>query len=380
MASVLDRYIVKNLIIATLFVGVVLSTLVLLTQSLRFLDLVIRSGASGFSFWVLTLLALPRFLEIVVPIGLMTAILFVYNRLLLDSELIAMKGLGFSPLSLARPALFLSLCLAAFLFIAMAWIVPLSNSSMQTKKHLLRNEISSFLFREGVFNQAGQGLMVYVRERDKNGNLHGLIVHDERDKTVTPSTIIASKGIVVATDTGQQVIVYNGSRQEYDVDKNLLRRLNFDQYTIDLPADDDKPLAIRWREPDERSFIELFSPNKSNADDRNRLSEFVREIHKRITTPFLVISYAIIGLYFLLTGALDRRGASRRIFMAVIFMVLVQVGYMVSYNISKKTIAFIPMMYIVSILPAFIGFSALWRPLARDEKSKATADRSAITS
>jgi lipopolysaccharide export system permease protein len=213
-----------------------------------------------------------------------------------------------------------------------------------------------------VFNQAGKGLMVYVRERDKDGNLHGLIVHDERDATKTPSTIIASKGIVVATDTGQQVIVYNGSRQEYDDVNFILRRLNFDQYIIELPSDEGEPIAMRWREPDERSFFELFSPNKNDINDRDRLNEFVREIHKRITTPFLVISYAFIGLYFLLTGSLDRRGASRRILSAVVCMVVVQVCYMVSYNATKKLPMVIPVLYFVAITPAIIGLSLLWQP------------------
>ena len=362
MVSVLDRYIVKHVIVATIFVGVVLSTLVLLTQSLRFLDLIIQSGASGFSFFALTLMALPRFFEIVIPIGLMTGVLFVYNRLLIDSELIAMKGLGFSPLALARPALILSLGLSVFLFVVMAWVVPYSNAHMQEKRLMLRNEISTFLFREGVFNQAGKGLMVYVRSRDADGNLHGLIVHDERDPTKTPATIIASKGIVVSTDTGQQVIVYSGSRQEYDEKKSLLRRLNFDQYTIDLPNDEAEPMAMRWREPDERSFFELFTPNTNDLKDRKELNEFMREIHKRITTPFLVISYAAIGLYFLLIGSLDRRGAGRRILSAVACMVAVQVAYMVSYSIAKKLPTLIPFMYLVAITPGMVAISLLWQP------------------
>ena len=53
---------------------------ILLTQSLRFLELVIESGASSGSFWILTLLALPRFFEIIGPLSLMAATIFVYNR------------------------------------------------------------------------------------------------------------------------------------------------------------------------------------------------------------------------------------------------------------------------------------------------------------
>ena len=361
--SILDRYIAKHVLVATLFIGVILSALVLLTQSLKFLELVINAGASGLSFWILTLLALPRFLEIVVPIGLMAGVLFVYNRLIVDSELIAMKGLGFSPITLARPALILSLILSLGLFIAMAWLIPLSTASMQEKRVALRAEMSNYLFREGVFNQAGKGLMVYVRERSKDGSLRGLIVHDARDPAHTPSTIIAAKGIVVTNGTGQQVIVYNGSRQDFDPIKSTLRRLNFDQYTIDLPADSE-PTTLRWREPDERTLPELLRPNLNDAADVEGRAEFTLEIHKRFSTPFLVLSFSVIGLYFLLLGALDRRGATRRILMAVAAMIIVQILYMSIYNVSKQSPMMIPFMYLVASLPAVMGFVCLWQPRA----------------
>jgi lipopolysaccharide export system permease protein len=361
MLSILDRYMIKQILIATIFVAIILSVLVLLTQSLKFLELVINAGASGLSFWLMTMLALPRFLEIVVPIGLMAGVLFVYNRLLLDSELIAMKGLGFSPLTLARPAILLSFGLAVFLMIAMAWIVPQSNNNLQEKRQELRSVITNFLFRENVFNDAGKGLMVYVRERDSNGNLYGLIVHDARDPTKTPSTIIAKKGILVTSDKGEQVIVYNGSRQDFDAQKNVLRRLNFDQYTIDLPQSD-TPLNTRWREPDERTSLELLSNNLSNAEDRNRRADFILELHKRFSNPLLVVCFTIIGLYCLLLGSLDRRGLNKKILMAVGLMVAIQVSYMVSYNLSKTNQYLIPFMYLVPVLPALFCFLKLWRP------------------
>ena len=369
MLSILDRYIARQILIATIFVAVILSAIVLLTQSLRFLELVINAGASGLSFWLLTILALPRFLEIVVPIGLMAGILFVYNRLILDSELIAMKGLGFTPLTLARPALLIGAGLALFLFIAMAFIVPYSNAHLQEKRYELRAALSTILFREGVFNQAGKGLMVYVRARDADGTLHGLIVHDGRgrldnpsdNKEQTPSTIIATKGVLVATDTGQQVIVYNGSRQDFDESNKILRTLNFDQYTIDLPAATE-PLSLRWREPDERTLSELLRPNLNDVIDVERRDDFLLEIHKRISTPFLVLSYAVVGLYFLLLGSIDRRGMSLKIVQAVGVMVLIQILYMTAYNLSKTTQLLTPLMYVVSILPACLGCLALWQP------------------
>ena len=65
MFSVLDRYIATHVAIATLIVVMTLTGVVLMTQSLRFLELIIESGASGLAFITLSLLALPRFFEVI---------------------------------------------------------------------------------------------------------------------------------------------------------------------------------------------------------------------------------------------------------------------------------------------------------------------------
>ena len=56
-----DRYLLRQLITALIFISFTLAGVVMLVQSLRFLELVIDSGASSFSFWALTFLSLPRF-------------------------------------------------------------------------------------------------------------------------------------------------------------------------------------------------------------------------------------------------------------------------------------------------------------------------------
>lgn len=356
---IVDGYVLKAVLIATVFITLVLSTLILLTQSLRFLELVINSGASGLSFWILTILTLPKFLEAILPLGLMAAVLFVYNRLTMDSELIVMRALGFSPLRLARPALLLSGLLALFLFFVMGWIAPLTNATLQKMRIQIKAEMSTFLFREGVFNQAGKGLMVYLRDRTRKGELEGLLIYDSRDPTKAPSTIIANRGVLVSTDEGRQVLVYEGSRQDFDDRNKILKRLDFDQYTIDLP--EPGPVRLRWKEPEERTMSELFNPDLKDESDRAHRKGFFLEINKRILTPFLVPAFTVIGLCALLLGPVDRRGQGKRIITAIAAVVVIQALFLGSYNLAKQSAIGLPLMYLVVILPLLTGFVLLVR-------------------
>lgn len=356
---IVDSYVFRNVLVATVFITLVLAVLILLTQSLRFLELVMNSGASGLSFWILTILTLPKFLEVIMPLGLMAGVVFVYNRLTMDSELIVLRALGFSPLRLARPALLLAGFLAVLLFVVMGWIAPVTNAMLQKLRLEIKAEMSTLLFREGVFNQAGKGLMVYVRDRTRKGELEGLLIYDARDPTLSPSTIIANRGVVVSTDEGQQVLVYDGSRQDFDKKTKTLKRLDFSQYTIDLP--EPGPVRVRWAEPEERTLSSLLHPDLKDEADRLHRKAFALEVNKRILTPFLALTFTVISLCALLLGSLDRRGQSKRIIAAIGVVVVVQALFLSSYNLAKKSDIGLPMMYLIALLPLVAGLALLIR-------------------
>jgi len=363
--SVFDRYIFKNLTIATIFIAMTLAVVVFLTQSLRFLELVIESGATSSSFWVLTLLALPRFFEIILPLALMAATLFLYNRMTSDSELIVVRSVGFAPYQLAKPAIMLALIVTFVLMAITMYVAPKSISTMQQMQQAIKAQFSSYLFREGVFNQAGRGLTVYIRQRGDDGSLYGMMIHDSRNKSGVASTILAKRGALLSTDDGYQVVVYDGSRQEYDPQNQALKRLNFETYTIDLPDSD--PVGQRWAEPDERTIIELLNPDPRVQRDVESLREFQVEAHRRVLSPLLALSFTLIACLTLLIGPVDRRGQGSRIVLAVVSVVLIQGLYIAFYNIARNSDLGLVMMYILVLVPLLFcafglsGVSEGWR-------------------
>ena len=97
----LDRYILRQCFSMMIFVTAALSAAVWLAQSLRLVDLIVNRGLAIEVFLYLALLILPRFLDIVLPIGAFIAVLFVFNRLISESELVVMRAAGLSHLRLA---------------------------------------------------------------------------------------------------------------------------------------------------------------------------------------------------------------------------------------------------------------------------------------
>lgn len=365
---VFDRYLFKGLGIATVFVAVTLAMIIFLTQSLRFLELVMDSGASGVAFLLLTLLALPRFFEIILPLALMAGILFVYNRMTIDSELVVMRSTGASPQMLARPAMILSGIVMLILLVVTSWLGPVTLSNMQYLRQVIKAQYSTLLFREGVFNPVGKGLTVFLRDRSDKGELLGLMIHDARPENTSPITIIAKRGVLVSTDSTQQVVVYDGSRQSYDPENGKLARLDFARYTIDLP-EGSNPVRERWREPDERTLWELMNIDPADTGAQANRRDFMVEIHRRLVSPFLAPAFAVIALCSLLLGPIDRRGMGKRIGAAIVAVVALETLYLTSFNLSRDGIAGLVLMYGLVFIPLLGGLYFL-HPMSEGTQNK----------
>src|SRR6059058_2144820 len=106
--TTLNRYILRQCLGMMVFVTAALSAAVWLAQSLRLVDLIVNRGLSVEVFLYLAVLILPRFLDIVLPVGAFIAVLFVFNRLTSESELVVMRSAGLGSLALARPVFVLA--------------------------------------------------------------------------------------------------------------------------------------------------------------------------------------------------------------------------------------------------------------------------------
>jgi len=339
------------------FTAITLAVIIMLTQSLRFLELVISSGASSFSLWILTFLALPRFFEVILPIALMIGTVFIYNRMASDSELVVMRSTGLSPMRIGRPAIILSLITTLILLFITSWLAPVSLSNMQKMRQVIKAQYSTLLFREGVFNPIGDDLTVYISNRNAEGELEGLIIHDSRNELDTPVTIIAKRGVILMEDNTQQVLVFNGSRQNLNEKTGALDRLDFERYSIELP--DSGPVRQRWREPDERTLWELLNPDLQNKRDAQNREEFLIEAHRRIVSPFLALNFTVIALSFLLLGPQNRQGQGIKIFSLIMCVIVIQGLYLAAFSLSSQSIWGLIFMDVLVFGPLLFGLYLL---------------------
>ena len=363
----LDRYILRQCLSVTLFVTAALSAAVWLAQSLRLVDLIVNRGLSAEVFLYLALLILPRFFDIVLPIGAFIAVLFIFNRLTAESELVVMRSAGLSPLALARPVFILAGLAFAALMSLSAYFLPASNREFKDLQFEIRNRFVSSLLQEGTFTNISDKLTIYVGSRNERGEITGILINDERDPQ-QPVTIFAERGAFANAQDGSRIIMVNGNRQRFDRATGKLSVLTFDSYTLDLATLRDAPV-VRFREAQERFLGELFFPP---ADiDGATYRSFIVEANQRLAVPLSVFSFVMIPLACLLPGEFNRRGQLQRVLLAVLFALLFQSTDLAVKNLAASNYAAIPLMYFIDLLPLGLGFGILlfggirlgiWRP------------------
>jgi lipopolysaccharide export system permease protein len=350
----ITRYVLRQTLAIMLFVAVSFTAAVWLLQSLRLIDLIVNRGLSLGLFLYLALLILPRFIDVVLPIAVFIAILFTYNRLMSESELIVMRATGMSQAALARPALIAGGLGFAVLMSFSIYFLPAANRAFKDLQFEIRNRFASVLLQDGIFNTLSENLTIYVRGRDTNGELVGLLIHETRDPD-KPITIVAERGTFVDTDNGPRVLMVNGSRQQYDRTTGKLSVLTFDKYSLDLAAYRDAP-DLRDRQPDELYLHELLFRRTRPGDISH-----VTEANLRLVNPLTALAFCAIPLACLLTGEFNRRGQTKRVLLAILLAFAFETLDIGFKNLAGRTMTAIPLLYINVLTPIVATAWLLWR-------------------
>jgi lipopolysaccharide export system permease protein len=358
--TLLDRYLFRQLALALLAVTVGLAALVWLTQSLRFIELVLDRGLSLAVFFELTSLLLPSFFSVILPITTFIVMLFVHLRLAGDRELVVMRAAGLSNWQIARPALALGLLVVAVMALLNFWLVPLSHTAFRQWQFEIRNQLVGVLVQEGVFSTLGNDLTVYARKRDADGTLRGIMVHDQREAGGAV-TILAQAGRIGQGPDGPRVTLYDGVRQQMEKGASgappRLTVLSFSENSVDL-ARVARSEETRSRDSRERSIAELLDPDPAEGLRPREFRRFRAEAHQRMASPLTALSFALVGLAVALTGQFRRHGGGVGVVLGIGVMVaLLALGLTIS-NAATRRDGLIWLIWLHAILPGVI--SAWW--------------------
>ncbi len=338
--KLVNSYLSRSIAHPTASIMIILSAIILLTQSLKYIDLVVTHGISSLDFLYLSILLLPSLLFVIIPICLFIAILYSLNKLNAHRELNILKGFGLSNFVIAKPVLKIALIVTLFhYFVALYWMPEVNHKFKDLMVHVKESYVSFFL-QEKVFNHPSNDLTFYIKNKIGNNQFEHIFFQDKNKGA--PVTIIAKSGKIIKKNNQIFLNLTDGNRQELTKNGEL-NILNFDTLLWQLDSknssEGERSISIQEKHLPELLFNDL-------PKDSNLKKKMFAEANQRIILPFYNIILTLLAISALLQGEFNRSGKSKKIIM---FSILAGASVIINtslINLSSNYMGVIALSYL----------------------------------
>src|SRR6266850_2071841 len=220
MSRILDRYLIREILLPLFLALVVLTFVLEIPPILREAEALIAKGVAWAVVARVLLTLLPQALCVTIPMAVLLGILIGLGRQSADREFVAMQACGISPLRLLRPmALVATLGTAAT---AYETIVALPNAN-QSFREITTNVVADRIennVKPGVFFEDFPHHVIYVRDLPPGGGWRDVFLADTTRADQT-TVYLAREGRIIVDRAGRsvQLQLKNGTRHTTLADK-----------------------------------------------------------------------------------------------------------------------------------------------------------------
>ena len=298
--TLFGRYLLRQVTNAFLVILLTLTLVVWLATALKELNLITSQGQGIVLFFQMTMLSLPSLMALIAPNAMLMAALYTLDRMNGDSELIVMTASGATVWRIGAPLLALASVVAIAILLANLFMTPASMRALRSFITQVRADLISQVLQPGRFSSPEKGLTFHIRDRSPNGDLLGLLVHDERDEKQVMS-YLAERGRIITNDEGSYLVMLDGYVHRYNAGEpdKPVQIVVFDQNMLDLSEFSPKDKAGKDLRPRESYFSDLLNPDMTNPVTMRNYGQIRSELHDRLATPLYPLVFAFVAIALL---------------------------------------------------------------------------------
>ena len=369
--TLFGRYVLRQVTNAFVVILLTLTSVVWLATALKELDLITSQGQGLSLFLQMTLLSLPSLMALIAPNAVLMAALYTLDRMNGDSEIIVMTASGAPIWRIGAPFIILATGVTVLILITNLYVAPAAMGALRTLVTQVRADIISQVLQPGRFSSPESGLTFHIRDRSMNGDLLGLLVHDERDGKEVMS-YLAERGRIVTNEDGAYLVMMDGYVHRYDgeaKDKSV-QIVAFDQNILDLSEFNAQTSGSKGIAPRERYLGDLISPN---AKDLKNFGGALRaELHERFATALYPLVFAFLAVALLGHARTTRDGRWGQILLAFALALGLRVSGLTAGNLVALNPSAVALVYAIpmgAILVAAWAANARMLPELRSKLS-----------
>ena len=306
--KIFHRYVLREVAQSWIAVTGVLLVILVGNQLARILS---QAADNGFPRGVvLQLIALSSLqnLTVLIPVGMLLAVVLALGRLYYESEMSAARACGFGPASLCLPIIALAVPVAALLAWLTLDVAPRSTARAQKVRADAMRDAEFGRLESGRFRTFGGHGVFYAGSVGPDGVLHDVFVERQLQDRLEVTVARRARHAFAPDGRMQVITLYEGERCEGLPGERGFRRVRFAEYAI--PARLPDPAAGEPRHRDLPTARLLAS-----ADPGDRA-----ELQWRLSLPLMVPVLALLAVP--LAALAPRQGRYARIGYAILIYFL----------------------------------------------------------
>jgi lipopolysaccharide export system permease protein len=296
--TIVNRYIFREMIPPFVVNTIFFTFVFLMTKILEITNLIINYKISLSTVLWMLIYSIPTFLQFVIPMSVMMAVLLTFLRLSGDNEITALKAGGVSLYGVLFPVL--AFCAIGFLLTAFMAIHGLVWGRLALKD-ITSQATTSYLhaaIKERTFNDAFKDVMLYVGKIDiKTKALQDVFIEDRRTPG-TVGTVVAPEGKIFMETAPPAVRLHllKGSINQVEIDRKSVNTVHFETYDIRLDLKQPPEAAGGPKHIREMTLAELRAYVGSAEVKDNRYFKTLLELHKKLSLPAACFALGILAV------------------------------------------------------------------------------------
>ena len=330
MFTLLDRYIIRQVLGPLIMTLGVAAMLLLLERMLRLFDFVVNQGGPVEVVFRLLGSLVPHYLGLALPLGLFLGVLVAFRKLSMNSELDAIGASGVGLKRILRPLLMLTVALMAINVALVSYVQPFSRYAYFGLVFDLRSGALGASIKVGEFVNLSDNMVLRIEESRNNGaELIGVFL-ERTLKDGRRLTITADRGGFFSTSNRQHVILrlYNGRLVNLNEGHGKPRVLTFDVQDIRIELPTFEAFRDRGKEYLELTMPELWARLDEPSLDTTEYNQMRGNLHWRLTITLLFLFAPFLGCALGITNKRTGRslGLVVGITLVIVFNELLEVG------------------------------------------------------
>jgi len=312
--TIIDRYILKELLLTWLAVGLVLMLILLSGTLVQLLGKAADGRIPSDVIWVLLLFMGARYLILLIPLSLYLGVLLTFSRLYKDNEMAAMGACGIGLMRLYRPLLMLIIPVVSLFMYLTLYLMPMVSQQAAQLKTEIANRSELTGLSAGRFNQSrkGDAIMFLQRQSEDGKQMQDVFLHQGDTKEQNPlfdqmeSADLARR---YKDENGRHFILFEkGQIYEGEPGTSNYRITRYEKKGIYLPEQQTLQKSSR---KNALSTAELW--NSTRIDYR-------AELHWRLSLPIGAFLLAVLALP--LSYTTPRKGRYSKLALAILIYLI----------------------------------------------------------